>query len=178
LFGECIVLTAVGTFAKIYLRIQKGWDLKYASLDWKERNLVFSGLSLKDDHCFSLVAPEATISIQNKHIKIDRPIVSITQIPPMDNFESSNWTILIGEGSIQVKDLPEASFSLKQNPLQAHGRIHIHFGDASISIEMSANSNIPFILAYLTRNRQFVPGPGLGAKARIWAEIGVSQLAP
>jgi hypothetical protein len=32
-------------------------------------------------------------------------------------------------------------------------------------------------LAYPTGHRQFAPGPGVAAKGRIWAEIGVLQLA-
>lgn len=128
LFGESFLLTVVGVSLKTYLRIQKGLELQFSSLEWRRQGLVFSNLRLNDTELFSLFAPEVLISIQAKHIKIDRPSVYLKQIPPFVSHESSRWTCQIENGWIEGVGFPGASFSFTQGPSQVGGQLHIDVG--------------------------------------------------
>ncbi len=98
----------MGASAKIYFRLQKGWDLAFTSLAWKDKTLVFSDLSLKDHRTFSLRAPSVFVSIQNKHLEIHEPDIFVRETIPLD--ASSSWTIGVAKGTLHIRD---ASISLE-----------------------------------------------------------------
>lgn len=99
-FGESFLLMAAGVSAKLYFRMQKGWDLSFASLAWKDKTLVFSDFSLQDASSFSLQSARVVVSLSNKHIDIEQPDIFLKKAPPLDS--SNFWTFAIKKGTLHI----------------------------------------------------------------------------
>src|SRR5437879_1515288 len=99
----------LGVIAKVYVRLDKGWELQYKTVTWKEGNFVFSDLLLKDaTRAFSISANALHISLNPKIITIDQPVVKITNIPSFDN-SSNAWSFFITNGLLEIENLPQGN---------------------------------------------------------------------
>lgn len=155
--------TLVGSFAKIYLRIYKGWDVTYASVKWKDQSFVFTDIGVKDKDSFSLSAPALSICIQTKYLTMDRPLVTISQMPLFGSDRSqwqelmartTRWSCSIENAVFRGEDLPPVSFSIKHCAPQGSGHVYITLDESWISIEKTKGTLVDitchqFPLAYL-----------------------------
>ncbi len=139
-WGESALLFTFGSIAKTYLRVQKGIELSFSSIQWKNWGLVVSHLSLKDPNQFSVSIPQAIFNLRTKHIKIDRPHVYLYQIPSMTEDSSSGWTYAIEEGWIEGEEFLGASFSFSQDAL-SQKVFQAKVGSASLSVNTHWDAN-------------------------------------
>jgi hypothetical protein len=131
-WGESLLLFSFGMIAKTYLRLQKGMELNFTSVEWKDRGLVFSDLSLKDPDHFSVSVPQVVFNFHTKHIRIRYPHIYLHKIPSITDGSSSPWTYAIEDGWIEGDGFQGASFSFSQDAL-SQKEFLATIGNASIS---------------------------------------------
>lgn len=153
--------SAAGFVAKVYVRLDKGWTLTYKTVTWKEGSFVFSDLVVKDPDSFSLSTSSARISLTPKAITLDRPILKITNVPKWDA-SSSNWSCFIPDGLLEIKDLPQGTFTVMRDVSLGVGKVEIACLDAHVLITME-NSKTDLIfdeipLAYIPEMSGIIHG--------------------
>lgn len=137
-FSEKILLGIVGNCARIYLHLAKGWVCNYESIHWENRQIVLNGFSIGQNGVFSCVSPTVIVSIPKKHAVVQRPHVTILEVPKFSSANSSiPWTLSIQEGTLEGMGLPKACFSfLKED--QKEGCLRIQWEEASLCIHTSS----------------------------------------
>src|SRR3989344_5016819 len=138
--GKPLALGVVGLFAKTYLFLDRGWQLSYGAIDWQEGRLIFKEAHIHEKKTGDLHARHIVLSLKERHVEIDHPVISFSQIPQWKR--GGDWTISMKEGLFEGEHGLEAThFSYEKMWPHHLGRLHLEKGFSQIDIEAVEEGN-------------------------------------
>lgn len=109
--GKELVLSGVGLCAKGYFHWFRGISLQYDDVLWKAKGFVFTDIVLNKSGEFSCSVPQVIVSLQNRHVQLFSPQITLEQIPKWDAGTSVDWKVSVQEGILITPQKKKVSCS-------------------------------------------------------------------
>lgn len=130
--GRPLLLSSIGILTKSIFYFDQGWTFSYGSIDWYEKKIVFSDIALREKGAFVIQAPKMDLMLSKRHLHFQNPHLDLTGPP---SAQSSDWTVSMQEGTLQLPDIQKATFSFEKTASKEVGRMDLHWGNTHVFIE-------------------------------------------